>query len=300
MQVVGDVKRMKVNIYELDLQDMYGKQHPVWGYGIDSIMDPDDPVDLAAVRPLFPHVPAQAFSPLPKKRIDILIGLNYNFLHPSGGIGVDAVGNLKALRSRFGCGWVIGGCHKDLKVAPLKFSPQADSVRVARVSVVPEITASDLTLSAPALNPHFAKVSIDPLLTPDFWECEQMGVLPPRKCPKCKQCAQKGECSEAHFLLTLKEEAELQLISDNINIVDGEIHVKYPFIKHPSCLPNNRGVAVKVASRLWTSLKRDGLLPSYHEEMKKYIERGTFVKLSKEEMENYEGPHQYITHHGVL
>ena len=300
MKVVGDKKKMDVNIYELDLQDMYGKQYPIWGYGIDSIMEPDDPVDLQPVRALFPHVPDEAFSPLPKKRIDILIGLNYNSLHPNGGLGVDAVGNLRALRSRFGSGWVLGGCHKDLKVPPLKFSAQTASARIARVNVVPEVTASDLSLEVTGQVSQFAKVTVDPLLTPDFWECEQLGVLPPRKCPKCKQCAQKGECSEAHYLLTLKEEAELQLISENIKVVDGEVHVQYPFIKHPSCLPNNRGVAVKVASRLWTSLQKDGLLPSYHEEMRKYIDRGTFVKLTKEEMDSYEGPHQYITHHGVL
>ena len=34
--------------------------------------------------------------------------------------------------------------------------------------------------------------------------------------------------------------------------------------------------------------------------MYKHIERGTFVKLSKEEMESYEGPQQYITPHAVL
>ena len=34
--------------------------------------------------------------------------------------------------------------------------------------------------------------------------------------------------------------------------------------------------------------------------MNKYIERGTFVKLTKEELEPYDGPKQYITHHGVL
>ena len=117
MKVVGDVKKMKVNIYELDLQDMYGKQYSIWGYGIDSIMDPDDPLDLSPVRALFPHVPDQAFPLLPKKRLDILIGLNFNSLHPSGGLGVDAVGNLKVLRSKFGCGWVVGGCHRNLKVS---------------------------------------------------------------------------------------------------------------------------------------------------------------------------------------
>ena len=90
------------------------------------------------------------------------------------------------------------------------------------------------------------------------------------------------------------------MISDNIVIKDGEVHVSYPFIKDPSCLPNNRDVVVKVAGRLWNSLKRDGLLEVYHDEMRKYIEKGTFVKLSKEELNSYEGPQQYITHHGVL
>lgn len=316
MKVVGDVKKMEVKIYELDLGDMYGKQHHVWGYGIDNIIDPDEPVELSQVRSLFPHVPDQAFSSLPKKRIDLLIGLNYNSLHPNGGTGVDTVGNLKALRSRFGCGWVIGGCHKDLKTSPLKFSSQAASARIARVSIVPEVSFTELDFSEqicseyqPTVFPpcsgfeetaNIAKVSVDPVLTPEFWETDGMGVLPPRKCSKCRQCAERGDCSESHYLLTLKEEAELKLITDNTTIRDGEVYVEYPFIKDPSCLPNNRGVAVKVADRLWTSLKKDGLLEPYHEEMRKYIERGTFVKLSKEELSSYEGPQQYITHHGVL
>ena len=301
MNVVGEVKKVETKIYELDLQDMYGRQHSIWGYGIDNIIDPDDPVDLQPVRHLFPHVPEQAFIPLPKKRIDILIGLNYNALHPSGGLGVDSVGNLKALRSIFGSGWVIGGCHKSLKSSPLRFSTQAAAARLARVTVIPDIEVKepfDSLLDVPGCT--IAKLSVDPILTPDFWESESLGVLPPRKCPKCKQCAEKGACSEAHLLLTMKEEAELKLISDNIDVVDGEVHVKYPFIKDPSCLQNNRIVAVKVAGRLWSSLQRDGLLNAYHEEMRKYIDRGTFVKLSQEELTTYEGPNQYITHHGVL
>ena len=295
MKVVGGEKQMPVDLYELDLEDMYGKQHSIWGYGIDLIMDPDVPVNLSKVRHLFPHVPESAFAQLPKRRIDLLIGINYNSLRPVGGLGVDSVGNLKALRSRFGCGWLLGGSHKDLQLSSPRFSNQAASARIAKVTVVPEVPlVADLQTSSSA------KVTVDPLLTPDFWESEQMGVLPPRKCLKCKQCALKGECSETHYLLTLKEQAELELIRQNISIQEGEIHVKYPFLKDPNCLPNNREVAVKVAGRLWNSLKKDGLLNKYHEEMNKYIERGTFVKLTKEELESYDGPKQYITHHGVL
>ena len=98
----------------------------------------------------------------------------------------------------------------------------------------------------------------------------------------------------------MKEEAELKMIRDNVKIVDGKINVKYPFVKDPSCLPNNRDQAVGIASKVWSSLKKDGLLVPYHEEIRKFLERGTFVMLSKEELESYEGPQQYISHHAVL
>ena len=300
MKVVGGQKKTRAKIYELDLLDMYGVKHGIWGYGIEEIIDPDEPVDLGPVRTLFPHVPDQAFALMPKKRIDILVGLNFNYLHPSGGLGVDAVGNLKALRNRFGSGWVIGGCHAKLKTAPLRVSAQAATARLARVTVVPDIEVTEIEVDPSGIDPTFAKIQVDQTLTPDFWESDSMGVLPPRKCAKCRQCAEKGDCSEAHYLLTMKEEAELKLISDKVTVENGEVHVEYPFIKNPSCLPNNRKVAVKIADKLWSSLERDNLLLAYHEEIKKYIERGTFVKLSKDEIDSYQGPHQYITHHGVL
>ena len=173
------------------------------------------------------------------------------------------------------------------------------------MSVVPEVAIQDVEFSNYSDTPHKSvasinKVIVNPVMTPEFWESDSMGVLPPRKCSKCRQCAQKGECSETHYQLTLKEEAELQLITDNVKIVNGEVHVSYPFVKDPSCLPNNRSVVVKVADRLWKSLKKDGLLTSYHEEIRKYIERGTFVRLTEDELSSYQGPHQYISHHGVL
>ena len=134
MKVVGDHKQVKTKIYELDLVDMHGEKHTIWGYGIDKIINPDDPIDLCSVRSLFPHVPDEAFLPLPKKRIDILMGLNFNSLFPSGGSGIDSVGNLKALRSRCSFGWVIGGCHDRLKPSPVRLTSQAATARLAKVS----------------------------------------------------------------------------------------------------------------------------------------------------------------------
>ena len=104
------------------------------------------------------------------------------------------------------------------------------------------------------------KVSVDPQLTPEYWQNDQLGILPPRRCPKCKQCYERGECSEKHLIHTLEEEDDLKAIEENIEIVNGVSVVRYPFKKDPSCLPYNRSTAVNVASKLWASLKKDSML----------------------------------------
>ena len=90
----------------------------------------------------------------------------------------------------------------------------------------------------------------EPGLTPDFWECDQLGVKLPARCDRCRHCLQTGECSASHAQHTLKEQAELELIKANTKLVDGQIWCDYPFIKDPACLPNNRSSAVAVAEKV--------------------------------------------------
>ena len=40
--------------YEIEVVDNSGKVYPIWGFGMDVIMEPLDPVDLKPVRHLFP------------------------------------------------------------------------------------------------------------------------------------------------------------------------------------------------------------------------------------------------------
>ena len=67
----------KGTIYELEMVENSGKVHKIWGFGIDTIMDTPDIVDLEPVRNLFPHIPDHIFQPLAEKKIDILVGINY-------------------------------------------------------------------------------------------------------------------------------------------------------------------------------------------------------------------------------
>ena len=63
---------------------------------------------------------------------------------------------------------------------------------------------------------------------------------------------------------------------------------------------NNRHEVVKKEEKLWRNLEKENLLDAYHEEIKKYIARATFVELSESEMKEYSWPFNYITHHGEM
>ena len=122
MKTVGGVdNKLDVKIYEFSLVSRNGMLFKVWGYGIDSIIEPDDPVDPSCVRTLFPHIPSEVFMKLEKRRIDILIGINYNGLFPVGGFGKNCQGNLKVMKTIFGStGWILGGTHPKLKCSNLE------------------------------------------------------------------------------------------------------------------------------------------------------------------------------------
>ena len=258
IEVVGkEVEYMSGFIYLLSLKDIYNKSHRLWGYGISRIMKSSVP-DLSDLITTFPQVPRSTFKALQEREVDILIGLNMSHLMPSGGSGVDQCGGIKVKRSLFGTGWVVGGAlgiSKSYEKSSYKFSTQAAVVRSAKVLVMPE-----------------------PSLNPDFWECDQMGVRTIAKCERCKKCQESGKCSDTHIQHTLKEQAELDLIRANTNLVNGEIWCEYPFVKDPACLSNNRDSAIKVAEKVWASLERDNLLQDYNEQVKQVLDRKAAVQ----------------------
>ena len=137
--VVGGTESIeRGEMYHVELVDNDGGKYGIWAFGINTIMEAPEAVDLAPVRQLFPHAPDSVFSTLPKRDIDILVGLNHFSLHPDGGQGRNCVGNLRLLHSRFSTGWVLGGAHPDLELTSPPFSGSALlHLRCARVEVKP-------------------------------------------------------------------------------------------------------------------------------------------------------------------
>ena len=164
-----------------------GTVRKVWGYGIETIMESPDPLDLSSVRSLFPHIPKEVFAPSSKKPVDILMGNNFLGLHPDGGIGRDAFGDMRAYQSQFGLGWVLAGTHPDIKPGSSKLSANAlNLARIFKCEVIPE-------------------------LLPSIWEGECLGVLPPKRCGKCLRCSQSSDPGLIH---SRKEQEELENMTE--------------------------------------------------------------------------------------
>ena len=230
MQVVGeDWKKVKGPMYSFDLQNNEGKLRRIWGYGIEKITDPVPSVDMSGVRHLFPHLPDKVFESLTEKPLDILVGLNFLGLHPEGGQNKNKVENLRALKSEFSNGWVIAGSHPNLKPTRIQLSTQAiQMATIKRVEVVPAVYK-------------------------DFMDIEKLGVESPKRCHKCKMCK---FCSDDGLMLSCQEEEELKLIEDGVTVKDGNTYIRYPFIKDPYLLQDNRFSMIKRSESLEKSLKR--------------------------------------------
>ena len=124
-----------------------------------------------------------------------------------------------------------------------------------------------------------------------------MGVECNPKCGGCK-C---GKCAPGGKGLTLKEERELANIDKNLAFVDDHFEVKYPWIRDPSSLPNNYGLAVKRLEALEKKLIREKQVEvEYIEQIHDMLDRKLARELSKVEMKSYDGPVHYITHHAVI
>ena len=297
----GDKKRLEVKLYDFKVEDRFGIRTQMWGYGIDSIIEAEEPIDPGPIRHLFPHVPTATFKKLQKRRIDLLIGLNFNQLFPTGGEGKDSVGNMKVLKTKFGeTGWILGGTHPLLKSHCPRYSVAAREIRVAKVEISPSLTVSPVDAQVKQRFHEIVSARVVTEKNIKFWESDQLGVEPPRRCQRCRQCGKSGECSDRHILYTMKEEEELRILDENVCLADGKVKVKYPLLKDPSCFRNNREDVVRIAEHIWKQLKCQGHLETYHAEMKKFIEKGTFVQLTADEMDDYRGPVNYISHHGVL
>ena len=278
----SEVKKTKC--YWAELIDNDDEANLIFCYEMPTITAPLGLVDVSGVRAIFPHLEDAELVRRPAGPVDILIGIHHASLFPwRGDNKANLVGNLRLMHSRFGTGLMLDGEHPSIQAGNLMQSPESHAMTRCKVTVI----------RAPKL---VNRVMREPIFT--FSECEEMGVNQPRRCGTCESCTR---CSVDKQIHTRKENAELLLIEANIELDESskQVKFKYPLMRDPSVLGDNRGQVMSMAAALERKLKKSGQLEDFNLEMEGFVHRDVFRELSEEEMRKWLGAINYISIHGV-
>ena len=140
-------------------------------------------------------------------------------------------------------------------------------------------------------------MSVSHISLSQFFLVESMGVECTPKCGGCR-CS---KCAPGSKSLTLKEERELAIMEKHLIHVDDHFEVTYPWIKDLNCLPDNKSIALKKLFQLEKRLCKDEEWKRvYSEQMQDMFDRQVARKISQDEINKYNGPVHYITHHAVI
>ena len=130
-----------------------------------------------------------------------------------------------------------------------------------------------------------------------YFENESVGVNCKPLCGNCR-C---GYCSIGGKEFTLKEEREMNLIEQGLTRYEDHWVTRYPWIRSPSDLPDNKVAAMAMLKSTERRLARDAEHARlYKEQMNDMINRTVARKLTQSEMQAYDGPVYYISHHEVF
>ena len=221
----------------------------------------------------------------PRRKVELLIGMDNIGLHPKI---QDCKENLALFTSQFGTGKLIGGQHKSIK--------GSDKLN-AHAKVVAYGTPRNVRVEKVAKNIY----SVKNLKRIDFLEAENLGVSVPPMCAKCAGCP---NCSYIIGEMPKIMQQEYQIIKDGMHLdpIRQMWIVSYPYKVDPATvLKDNRQQALSILTRLERRLQKDPAASDcYREQFKDFIKRGVFKELSKEDMNKYQGPVHYTTHHEVF
>ena len=316
--VVGHPRVLRqTTLYTFTMVDNNGAKHTIQAYGIDQITDDTVMLDLDGVKQVFPGAPREVYT-RPDGPVHILIGNMYKHIHPCGGEDGFTRGRLRLSKSLFGCGYVLTGTHPAITTAENNVCENA-KIMANHAAMVRDIDEeshvrergerkispgkpeeSSLTLLEPEEEPIMSyNMSVASLHIPEFFEAEEMGVAVNKACKRCRGCT---ECNFRGVMISREKEMVVKRMEDLIKY-DAEkqsVSVTYPWTEDVCKLTDNFQQAVGYQKSFERKLLRDQhLMDAYNAELKKAMDRGAIVKLSQEEMDNYQGPVSYVGHHGV-
>ena len=261
---VGGVET-KINSqrYNLALFDRHGKEVLIEVLGIEQISTNVENVNLDGILKLFSKVGVSEVDRPSSGPVDLLIGYSYAGYHP---VKIESNGHLLLMENRFG--YIIAGSHQDI----------AENTR--------------------KLVQHAVVLHVDVAIE-KFHSIESLGVACNPSCGGCR-C---GTCHAGGKNMTLEEEKEYLMIREGLSFDEdsGRWRASYPWVKDPSCLPQNRNFAYATLQSTEKRLGKNQLYANtYRRQMHDMLERKAARLVSEEELRKYSGTKFYIAHHDVL
>ena len=280
-----DYRTVNTAKYALKVVDVDGEHHVVDAQGLGSITTlPPDP-DLSPLLQLLGDIPAQVLE-RPQGQVDVLIGLRNSKLH---GKDVKEWGNLRLLRSKFGCGWAIRGTHELLQFprrseAP-SYSMELHAVRNASADTPPGSQVFHVVTS------HGQAA--------EFHELAELGTTPKPACERCSGCK---ECTFRRKKLSREDQAVVSRVEASLQVdeVSGIMTGAYPWKPCVARMRSNRDQAVKVQTSIERHMLTAGTHSDFVEEVRKSITDGRVRRISDEEIERWHGPVHYVTIFAVI
>ena len=271
--------------YTVPLIDKDKERHLVTALEVESISDNIIEADVSAVKHMFSSVVQDKWDQIksrPKGEIDLLLGQNVCGLHP---VSFESRGNLKVLSSPFGCGFVLTGTHPAIRSQKVIWNEDVSNIRHFSTT---SHNSSHVYVNSISVRPNY-----------EYFELDDLGVQPPRRCGNCLNCK---DCSFRGHMLTQQEQYEYQILESKVRYdpASQSFHVSYPFIEDPSILPNNKGQVIKIAEREEKRLIKSGLLGDFNQEFVKMIKHGALIELTPEEMSIWDGPTHYVSLQHVI
>ena len=270
--------------YKVPLIDNTNVQHIITAYEVENISENILEVDVAGVKHLFSSSVQDQWDSVqgrPTGPLDLLVGANVLGLHP---YDHESCENMRIKKSIFGAGLILTGSHPAISSQKIIWSEDVNHIRLS---------------SFPAADVSVNRISIKIQPFYDYFELDNMGVEPPRRCGNCRNCKQ---CAFRSQMLSLQEQYEYQVMESKVRYdpLTQSFAVSYPFTEDPSILPNNVNQVIKIHLRLEKKLKRTGRLHAFNQEFDKMLQNESLVELSSEEMEIWDGPVHYISLQDVV
>ena len=135
------------------------------------------------------------------------------------------------MNTRFGSGFVLGGSHRDIPQAGVRYTEEAKRLCSARFTK--KISGGKTCNLVKSL--------------PTFLEAEELGTVVPRRCERCVGCQR---CAFQTQEVNRKEQEELQMMKNSLAYEkeNQRIVVTYPFIGDANKLKDNKYQVVGMAT----------------------------------------------------